>query len=164
VAPILPRLSPFENIFKNDLFSLANTLVYLYNHIIMVIQARRSKARFSRLRDELKTIVKRMAVLIEPFMGDHPLVKGTVYELKRRCGKPGCRCQKGHLHATMVLVASEGGRKKLRVIPKGSLVEVKIKAGRYRKVRVARAEFIKLARRAVAVMDKMETMRREEME
>jgi hypothetical protein len=130
----------------------------------MVIQARRHKARFSRLREELKTIVKRMAVLIEPFMGDHPLVKGTVYELKRKCGKSGCRCQKGHLHATMVLVSSEGGRKILRVIPTGSLVEVKIKAGRYRKVRAARAEFIKLARRAVAVMDKMETMRREEME
>jgi hypothetical protein len=132
--------------------------------MIMVIQTKGAKGRFSRLRDELKTIVKQMARLIDLCMSDKPLLKGTVYELKRTCGKPGCRCHKGHLHATMVLVASEGGRKRLRVIPKGSLIEVKIKSGRYKKVRTARAEFTKLARRAVAVMDEMEIMRREEMD
>lgn len=129
----------------------------------MVIQTKRDRTQFSKLRDELKEIARRMAGLIDYVMGDKPLLKGTVYELKRQCGKPGCRCRQGHLHATMVLVASEGGRKKLRVIRKGYLVEVKIKAGRYRKVRAARAEFIQLARRAVAAMDAMETMRREEM-
>ena len=128
----------------------------------MVIQTRRDKARFARLRLELGALARRMAELFELFMATRPLVKGTVYELKRRCGKPGCRCQQGHLHATMVLVSSEGGRKRLRVIPKGSFVEVKIKADRYRKVRAARAEFVRLARRAVAAMDQMESMRREE--
>jgi uncharacterized protein YdcH (DUF465 family) len=127
----------------------------------MVIQTRKDKARFSRLRDELKSIAKRMAGLIDLFMGDEPLVKGSVYELKRQCGKPSCRCRKGHLHASMVMVASEGGRKKLRTIAKGSLVETKIKTSRYKRVRAARAEFVKLTRRAVAVMDEMETMRRE---
>lgn len=128
----------------------------------MVIQTRRDKARFARLRSELGALARRMAGLFELFMADRPVVKGTVYELKRKCGKPGCRCQQGHLHAAMVLVSSEGGRKRLRVIPKGSFVEVKIKADRYRKVRAARAEFIKLARRAVTAMDQMESMRREE--
>lgn len=128
----------------------------------MVIQERRDKARFARLRFELGALARRMAELFELFMDIRPLVKGTVYQLKRKCGKLGCRCQKGHLHATMVMVSSEGGRKRLRVIPKGSFVEVKIKADRYRKVRAARAEFVKLARRAVEVMDRMEAMRREE--
>lgn len=128
----------------------------------MVIQTRRDKTRFSRLRDELKSVAKRMARLIDLFMSDEPLVRGSVYELKRKCGKPSCRCQKGHLHGTMVMVASEEGRKKLRTIPKGSLVEIKIKTSRYKRVRAARAEFVKLARRAASVMDKMEIMRREE--
>jgi hypothetical protein len=127
----------------------------------MVIQVRKDKVRFSRLRDELKSVTKRMAKLIDLFMSDEPLVKGSVYELKRKCGKPSCRCRQGHLHGTMVMVASEGGRKKLRTLAKGSLVEIKIKTSRYKRVRAARAEFVKLARRAVAVMDEMETMRRE---
>jgi hypothetical protein len=128
----------------------------------MVIQTKKDQARFSRLRSELKAIIKRMSELIEPFMDDTPLLKGTVYELKRKCGKPTCRCREGHLHATMVLAASEGGRKRLRVIPKGSLVEARIKTKRYKKVRAARAEFVKLAGKVVALMDEMETMRREE--
>jgi len=129
----------------------------------MVIQTKKAKARFSKLRHDLNKTIKKMKILMQLFMADKPLIKGTVYELKRKCGKPACRCRKGKLHATMVLVASEGGRKKLRVIPKGRLVETKIKAKRYRQVRAARAEFIKLTKRAVAIMDQLETLRRESM-
>ena len=48
--------------------------------------------------------------LVKPFFSDRPVMKGTVYELKRKCGKPGCKCAQGELHARMVVSASEGGK------------------------------------------------------
>ena len=33
------------------------------------------------------------------FLSDHPLVRGTVYTLKRKCSKPTCRCAEGERHA-----------------------------------------------------------------
>lgn len=130
----------------------------------MVMQSRRSRARFSRLRQELRTLAQKMLGLIDLFLSSKPTVKGTVYELRRKCGKPNCKCQQGYLHATMVLVASEGGKKRLRVIPAGFVVEIKIKADRYKRIRSARAQLIKMCRTMVEIIDEIEQLRREEMQ
>ena len=90
-------------------------------------------------------------------------IKGTVYELRRRCGKPGCRCAKGELHARMVVSATEGGKTRLQVIPKGFLVEIEAKVRRYQELRRARARLGELYRTMLKVIDEMEGMRREEM-
>ncbi|MFC1853330.1 DUF6788 family protein [candidate division CSSED10-310 bacterium] len=90
-------------------------------------------------------------------------MKGSVYELKRKCGKPGCKCTKGQLHARMVLSASEGGRTTLDVIPSGFLVEVKIKVQRYQELRRCRARLGELHTKMLQIIDEMEAMRREEM-
>jgi hypothetical protein len=91
------------------------------------------------------------------------VIRGSVYELKRRCGKPGCKCTQGQLHARMVLSASEGGRTKLRVIPVGSQVEVQIKVRRYQELRRIRARLGEIHKRMLGLIDQMEEMRREEM-
>ena len=38
------------------------------------------------------------------------LLPGSFYLLRRKCGKPSCRCAQGHLHATWVLTRSEAGQ------------------------------------------------------
>ncbi|MFQ5800724.1 MAG: DUF6788 family protein [Candidatus Hydrothermarchaeales archaeon] len=91
------------------------------------------------------------------------MIRGSVYELKRKCGKPGCKCTKGQLHRTMVLSSSEKGRTKLRVIPHGFLLEVKTKVQRYQKLRRSRQRLGEVHRKMLQVMDEMEAMRREEM-
>ena len=128
----------------------------------MVIQTKRERARFSRLCQELRQHVGQIFRLSQTLLSDKPLMHGTLYELKRKCGKPGCKCSAGHLHSTMVVVTSEEGRKKLRVVAKGDLVETKIKTDRYRKLRRARAELVKLIGQIVRVIDQMEALRREE--
>jgi hypothetical protein len=100
---------------------------------------------------------------LQPFFSDRPVIKGTVYELRRRCGKPGCRCARGQLHARMVLSASQGGKTRLQVIPHGFLVEVKQKVRRYQELRRARARLGEIYRKMLRVMDQMEAMRREEL-
>ena len=129
----------------------------------MSIQTTSQHERFSRLRQNLLHLGGEIKGLIEPFFSDRPMIKGSVYELKRRCGKPGCRCARGRLHTRMVVSASEGGKTRLRVIPHGFLAEVQAKVRRYQEHRRARARMGELYRKMLTVIDEMEAMRREEL-
>jgi len=129
----------------------------------MGIQTKAKRQKFSRLRQSLINLSYEVRELIKPFFSDKPVIKGSVYELKRKCGKPGCRCTKGQLHRSMVLSSSEKGRTRLLIIPHGFLLEVKSKVQRYQKLRRTRRRLIEVQRKMLHVMDEMEEMRREEM-
>ena len=129
----------------------------------MGIQRKSQRERFSRLRQGLLHLGDEIKRLIEPFFSDRPVIKGTVYEMKRRCGKPGCKCAQGQLHCRMVVSASEKGKTKLQVIPHGFLVEVQNKVRRYQELRRARARLVEVHRKMLRVMDEMEGMRREDL-
>ena len=129
----------------------------------MSIQKKLAREKFSRLRKSLVQLVNEMKQLIDPFFSDRPVIKGTVYELRRRCGKPGCKCVQGELHARMVVSASEKGRTRLRVIPRGFLVEVQERVRRYQELRRVRARLVTIHRQMLRVLDEMEAMRREEL-
>jgi hypothetical protein len=129
----------------------------------MGIQNKAGKEKFSRLRQSLVQLIEEMKGLIEPFFSDRPVVKGTVYELKRKCGKPGCKCAQGELHARMVVSASERGKTRLRAIPRGFLVDIQQRVRRYQELRRARARVVEIHRQMLKVMDEMEAMRREEL-
>jgi hypothetical protein len=129
----------------------------------MGIQTKSAREKFSRLRQSLLHLVSEMKQWVEPFFSDRPVVKGTVYELRRRCGKPGCKCAKGELHARMVVSASEKGKTRLRVIPRGFLGEVQEQVRRYQELRRIRARLVTIHRQMLRVLDEMEAMRREEL-
>jgi len=129
----------------------------------MGIQKKSERERFSRLRQTLLQLAGEIAGLVKPLFSDRPVIKGTVYELKRKCGKPGCKCARGELHTRMVLSASEGGKTRLQVIPPGSLGEVQEKVRRYQELRRVRARLGEIYRKMLTVMDEMEAMRREEL-
>jgi hypothetical protein len=129
----------------------------------MGIKTTRDKKTFSQLRQSLARLANDIRQIVEPFYSDKPVIKGSVYELKTKCGKPGCKCAQGHLHHRMVLSASERGKTQLRVIPRGFLVEVQTKVRRYQELRRARARLIEVERKIVQLIDEMEAMRREEL-
>jgi hypothetical protein len=129
----------------------------------MGIQNKKDREKFSQLRQTLLHLANEIRGLVEPFFSDRPVIKGTVYELKRKCGKPGCKCARGELHGRMVVSASEGGKTRLGVIPHGFLVEVQAKVSRYQELRRVRARLGEIYRKMVRVMDQMEAMRREEL-
>jgi len=129
----------------------------------MSIQAKADREKFSQLRQTLLHLSREIKGLVEPLFSDRPVIKGTVYELKRRCGKPGCKCARGELHARMVVSASEGGKTRLQVIPHGFVVEVQAKVRRYQELRRVRARLGEIYREMLKVMDQMEGMRREEL-
>ncbi len=128
----------------------------------MNIQKKADREKFSRLRQTLLHLTDEIKGLIGPFFSDQPVIKGTVYELKRKCGKPGCKCAQGELHSRMVVSASERGKTRLQVISQGFLSEVQTKVRRYQELRGVRARLGEIYRKMLKVMDEMEAMRREE--
>jgi hypothetical protein len=129
----------------------------------MSIQKRKDREKFSQLRQTLHRLAGEIRGLVEPCFSDKPVIKGTVYELKRRCGKSGCKCARGELHRRMVVSASEEGKTRLQVIPRGYLVEVQEKVGRYQELRRMRTRLGAIYQKMLEVMDAMEAMRREEL-
>jgi hypothetical protein len=129
----------------------------------MGIKTTRDKETFSQLRQSLARLANEIRQIVDPFFSDKPVIKGSVYELKTKCGKPGCRCAQGELHRRMVVSASEKGKTQLRAIPRGFLVEVQDKVRRYQELRRVRVRLIEVHKNMLQTMDEMETMRREEM-
>ena len=129
----------------------------------MGIKTSLNKKKFSQLRQSLSGLSNEIRRIVEPFFSDKPVIKGSVYELKTKCGKPGCKCTKGQLHPRMVLSASEKGKTKLRAIPHGFLVEVQTKVRCYQELRRARVRLVEEHKKILKIMDEMEAMRREQM-
>ena len=128
----------------------------------MGIKTTTDRKKFSQLRQSLRRLATEIRQVGEPFFSDKPVIKGSVYELKTKCGKPGCKCAKGQLHHRMVVSASEKGKTKLRAIPHGVLVEVQTKVRRYQELRRVRVRLIEVYKKMLQTMDEMEAMRREE--
>lgn len=94
------------------------------------------------------------------------MIKGTLYPLRRKCGKPSCRCARGQLHETMMLSASVAGKTKLWTIPAERVEQIREMTDRYRSFRRARTEFVKLygqrLTRILHIIDTIERVRKKD--
>jgi len=116
----------------------------------------------SRLRQALRNLIRELEASLEVAFNRSPLVKGNVYQMARKCGKPNCICTRGQLHRSMVLSWSEGGKSRLFSIPPERVGELKEKSEEYLRVRRARARVTEICKEILAVLDQMEKLRREE--
>lgn len=78
-------------------------------------------------RQKLRERVAEIARLVEAINGSGPLVRGSFYSFRRRCGKIGCRCARGELHVGRAFGVSEGGRS--RAVPLRGLDLAELEAG-----------------------------------
>ncbi len=115
----------------------------------------------SRLRQALRQRLKDLESSLEVVFGRAPLVKGNVYEMARKCGKLSCACTRGELHRSMVLSWSERGKTQLFSIPPDRLAEVRQKSQEYLRFRRTRARVSEIGKGMVALLDRIEKLRRE---
>jgi hypothetical protein len=117
----------------------------------------------SRLRQELRRLLADLERSLEVVFSRTPLIKGTVYEMARKCGKPSCACTRGKLHKSLVLSWSHQGKTRLKSIPPEKLAEIRHKSEEYLHFRQARAQVNVIHKRMLDVIDRIETLRREEL-
>jgi Family of unknown function (DUF6788) len=116
----------------------------------------------SRLRQELRRLLADLEHSLEVIFGRTPLVKGTVYEMARKCGKPSCACARGQLHKSTVLSWSHQGKTRLKSIPPEKLTELRRKSEEYARFHRARARVSVVHKQMLEVIDRIEALRREE--
>lgn len=126
------------------------------------MQKKTDTQTLSRLRQDLRRLVLELDGSIKAVFGRGPLVKGTVYEMARKCGKSSCACARGALHRNTVLSWSHEGKTRLMSIPPERLMELRGKSEEYQRLRGARAEVAAIGKKMLAAIDQIERIRREE--
>ena len=126
------------------------------------MQNKRDREELSRLRSTLRDRLAELRRILKVVFARSTLVKGNVYELARKCGKPNCICTRGELHRSMVLTWSEKGKSRLLSLPSERVAEVKKKSEEYLRFRRARARVTEIHRDLLTLLDRIERLRREE--
>jgi hypothetical protein len=128
----------------------------------MYIDMQTESDRLSRIRQSLSQLAEEIQRLLPAFMDRRPMIKGTVYEQRRKCGKPNCYCAGGEHHGSMMLSRSEGGRTRLMTIPSGELKDYQVLTERYQKFRRARARLGQIYKAMIQLIDQLEAAKRKE--
>ena len=111
------------------------------------------------LRQKFWRAYAALARTLRQLQRDSPMVQGSFYLLRRKCGKPNCRCASGPLHASWVLTRSEAGKDRIYPVPKDQRARVRRWALEYRRYQRARAALVKALPRLVALADQMAEQR-----
>ena len=109
----------------------------------------------SLLRQKLWRAYAALARTLRQLQRDQPMVQGSFYLLRRKCGKPNCRCASGQLHASWVLTRSEAGKDRIYSVPKAQRAQVRRWALEYRRYQRARAALAKAHPQLLALADQM---------
>jgi len=94
-----------------------------------------------------------MGRTVQALQRSGPMVQGSFYLLRRKCGKPNCRCASGQLHACWVLTRSEEGKDRLYCVPKDQRARIRKEAAEYRRYQRARALLVKGHAQLLALAD-----------
>lgn len=108
--------------------------------------------RLSQLRQKLTELGHLPSDLLSSFLAGDPLIKGTLYTLRRKCSKASCRCMRGELHASLVLTASIKAKTRLWTIAPERIREIRRSSQAYHRFRQARRELLKEISRRRAQM------------
>ena len=111
------------------------------------------------LRQQLWRAYAALATTLRRLQRSEPMVQGSFYLLRRKCGKPNCRCARGQLHPAYVLTRSEAGKDRLYPVPKEQRAEVRKRAAEYRRYQRARAVLVKRHLHLLALVDQIAEQR-----
>ena len=120
------------------------------------------REQLSQLRRSLTERVRELEGLLPILLARQLMVKGSVYQLQRKCGKPTCHCATGTLHGSMVLSWSEAGRTRLRSLPEQSVDRLRRLTERYGRFRKARARLAQINKEILEIVNRIEQVRRRE--
>ena len=109
----------------------------------------------SNLRQQLWHAYRAMNPTLRRLQRNNPMVQGSCYLQRRRCGKPNCRCARGQLHETWVLTRSEQGKHRLYMVPAAQRVRLIELTAEYRRYQRARAILVHRHQRLLQLADRI---------
>ena len=118
--------------------------------------------QLSSLRSQLLKLQEQLPHLLEDCLARGPLLPGSLYNLRRKCGKPNCRCSRGELHESTVLSYRGQGRPRNISPPAEQLESLRSMTHAYRRCRQARAKLVRWQRQLLTLVDALEAARVEQ--
>jgi hypothetical protein len=115
--------------------------------------------QLSSLRSQLLDAQHQLPQLLQECLGREPLLSGSLYTLRRKCGKPNCHCSRGELHESTVLSYRGQGRPRNISPPPGQVDSLRTMTQDYRRCRQARAKLVRWQRQLLKLVDTLETAR-----
>lgn len=120
-----------------------------------------SPANASAARQALRRIAHQLPKLVAAAMavrGD--VLAASLSKTHKVCGKPTCKCARGEKHVVYQLSWTENGKRRSTHIRRDELARIQAAVERYKLLRQARAELLKLASEAASLIDTLvEAMR-----
>jgi hypothetical protein len=109
--------------------------------------------RLCSLRSQLLHAQQLLPSLLEACFAREPLLPGSLYTLRRKCGKPTCHCSRGELHESTVLsYRGQGKPRNLATTPE-HLPALRDMTDHYRRCRQARAQLARWQRQVLDIVD-----------
>src|ERR1700722_11127659 len=115
--------------------------------------------RLSSLRAQILQLQQLLPGLLETALGREPLLPGSLYTLRRKCGKPSCHCNRGELHASTVLSYRGQGRPRNLSTTPEQLEPLRKLTDSYRLCRKARAQLVRWQKQLLQLVDELEAAR-----
>ena len=111
----------------------------------------------SRLRQALRQTEEQRRAYVETLLAERgPLIRGTYRLQGGRCGRSGCKCERGELHEKAMLYRREDGIFRCTYVPLSDRARVDELSLRYRRVRKARAALSKLGQQSLTLADDLQ--------
>ena len=118
-----------------------------------------SSRQVSRLRLKLLNQIETLRRLAEVSLGSSRLLAGSLYERRRRCGRPRCRCARGRLHRGMALAVGSKSRRRVVSLVGTDLDAVESSILGYRRLRQTRADMTCVFKELVKTFDELGRLR-----
>lgn len=111
----------------------------------------------SKCRLRLRELINEEVRLLNIFIDRRPLIKGTVYLMKTKCGKKGCKCERvGQLHTAWRFSRSQEGKTQAEYLSKKDVLRYKRLTQNYRRFRRARARLVKIHQEQIKLLNFLE--------
>jgi hypothetical protein len=122
------------------------------------------KARYdpSRDRQRLHLFLEELPKILDCFSGYGPLLNGAFVVLRRRCGKPTCRCNRGQEHRSEVFLDRSTGKRRIYKANRQLRRRLRSPAAECRRLRGLRAHLQKLNREILSACDRLRDHRLQE--
>lgn len=117
------------------------------------------RADSSRLRQRLQEQLRSLESLAGVSLGRSGMLRGSLYERRRRCGRPRCHCAQGRLHRSMALAV--GSARSRRIVTVSRLDEERVRSLTlgYQQFREARVGMARVFRALARTFDELGRLR-----
>jgi len=100
------------------------------------MKATASSSRFVVKIPKHPTLIRRhLLARLKELHPQSPVLAASLVLVKRRCGRPGCHCQKGPGHPTYYLTCKQQGKTRTVYVPQDLLPEVQIWIREHRRLK-----------------------------